>query len=134
MPKASLLRFERTQDLDQIGEIGRPGRLEAQFSLSRRMEEAEHAGVQSLTGKADSRVISGGLLRRFRARRLTAAAIGGIANQGMADMGEMHANLMGPPGFQAALDKRCKGLLLVLSGEGECLQHAVAGACGLSLA
>src|ERR1700688_4207574 len=131
MPKASRLRRERAQDLNQIGEIARPRRLETQFCLARGMKKAEDTGVQSLPGKDDGGVISEFLRGCFGARRLTAASIGGIADQGMADMGEMHANLMGASGFQTALDKGREGLFLVLSGGGERLQHAVAGACGL---
>src|SRR5207244_2307427 len=86
------------------------------------------------TGKHDSGVISGLLRWRFGAGRLAAASIGSIADQGMAEMGEMHPNLMRASGFEPALDKGRKGLFFPFSAGGESLQHAVACARGLSLA
>ena len=44
--------------------------------------------------------------RGFGPRRLAGAAIGRIADQGMAQMGQMHADLVGAPGFQPAFDQR----------------------------
>src|ERR1700681_4556297 len=111
MSQASLLRLERAQDLNEVGEIGGPGRLEAHFRLPRGMKKAEHARMQGLTGKDDSGVISGLLHRRFGARRLAAASISSIADQRMAEMGEMHANLMGASGFQPALNEGREGFL-----------------------
>src|SRR5258706_15740212 len=97
------------------------------------MKKAQHARVQGLAGKDDSSVISGLLRRRSGAGRLAAASIGSIADQGMAEMGEMHPNLMRASGFEPALDKGRKGLFFPFSAGGKGLQHAVARARGLSL-
>ena len=69
----------------------------------RRMGEAEQPGMQGLARKA-------GDLRAGRPVRATAApgarAIDRIADQRMAEMREMHADLVGPAGQQAALEQR----------------------------
>ena len=49
-------------------------------------------------------------LRRPGARRLAGAAVRRIADQGMAQMREMHADLMGAAGFEPAFHKTGKGL------------------------
>src|SRR6202789_3410178 len=86
------------------------------------MMEAEQPGMQRLAREIARRLIGHGLRRVLRARRLAGAAIGRIADQRMAQMGQMHADLMGAPGLQPALDQ---------AGErprAETLDHAVARA------
>lgn len=45
----------------------------------------------------------------FRPWRLARSAVGRIADQRMAEMRQVHANLMGPPRLEAALEQRSKG-------------------------
>src|SRR5213075_62165 len=52
-----------------------------------------------------------------------AAAIDRVADQRVADVLEMHADLVGAPGLEAAFDER---------GAAEALEHAIGGARGLA--
>ena len=71
------------------------------------MGEAEQPGVQGLTGK-------GGNRRTCRASASDgssgARAVDRIANQRVAEMGEMNPDLMGPTRRETALHKRSKGM------------------------
>ena len=69
------------------------------------MLEPKDKGMQCLTGKAGRRSKCHFFLCGFRAGRLAGAAIGGIADQRMAKMGEMNPDLMGAAGLQAAFDQ-----------------------------
>jgi len=87
-----------------------------------RMGEAEQPRVQGLTGK-------GGNLRTDRTlasnRSPGTRAVDRVADQGMADMGEMNPDLMRPTRRKTALNNRCTGLV--------CLLDPVAGDCRFSL-
>src|SRR5215467_10104562 len=94
------------------------------------MKEAQKAGVKRLAGKTGSCIVSCFFLSVFCSWRRAAPAVGGIPEEGVPDVGEMHADLMGTSGFQAALDQRGKRLLAA----SEAFHHTVAGARGLALA
>src|SRR5580700_6341425 len=63
-------------------------------------------------------------------RRLAGAAIRWIADQGMTEMGQMHADLMGAACLKPAFHKTGKGLF----GIAEALDDAIARSCLFSLA
>ena len=68
------------------------------------MLDSQDKCMQRLAGEFGDRCKRGFLARVFGTRRGPGAAILGVANQGMADMRKMHADLVGAPGFQAAFD------------------------------
>src|SRR5579872_5496166 len=96
---------DSSQQFDEIGEILRPQGFEAQFDLPGGMKKTEYAGVQSLAREFGRRAKGGLLLGCFGARRLATAAIDRIADQRMADMGEMHANLMRAARLQPEIEQ-----------------------------
>ena len=65
--------------------------------------------MQRLAWKIGCRCKRGGFRLGLAPRRGAIAAILGIADQGMAQMGHMHPNLVGAPGFQPAFHQRGKG-------------------------
>ena len=73
--------------------------------MQRRVMEPQHIGVEGLPRKLSGGGKGGGLGICFGSGSLARAAVGRIADQGMAEMREMHANLMRAPGFQATLHK-----------------------------
>ena len=78
------------------------------------MDETEQPGVQGLPRKGRDRGASGA----ERCHRPAAArAINRVADQRMAGMRQMDADLMGTPGQQAALDQRCVIAETLLDGE-----------------
>lgn len=86
------------------------------------MDEAQQAGVQGLAVKGDNGVRN--FITKLLAGALASAAVERIANQRMAEFGEMDPDLVGSAGFEAAIDKACKGF-----GRGpEALQNLVMGA------
>ena len=68
--------------------------------------------MQGLAGKAGGRGISGFLASVLARGGLAGAAIERIADQGVAQMGQMDPDLMGAPGLQPALDQGGKGPVL----------------------
>src|SRR5690606_16363240 len=100
-----------SQSLDEVGHVGRGRALESKLFLRHRMREAEHGGVQGLSGKGFCR--GGGALERGAfAFGLEPAvlAVGLIAKNRRADMGEVDANLVRASGFQSAFDKSSRWL------------------------
>ncbi len=79
------------------------------------MFESQGAGVKRLTIQFCQRA-----LRRFRqllGLGLEPCAIIAVAKQGMADMGHMHADLMGAAGFQLAGDQAGDGFPVPIGAE-----------------
>ena len=70
------------------------------------MAEAEHGGVQRLAVEPLERVSA--LWGKPRRLGPEPGSIDRIAKQGMADMGEMDADLVRPPGLQPAGDQACR--------------------------
>ena len=66
------------------------------------MLERQPLGVQRLAAEAAQR---GDQLRRGAFRQLQAAAVERIAHQRVADVGEVHADLVGAAGLQVALEQ-----------------------------
>ncbi len=69
------------------------------------MLESQHKSVQCLARKSCCHRKRVGFGVGFGLGRRPAAAILRIADQGMAQVGEMDADLVGAPGFQAAFDQ-----------------------------
>src|SRR2546423_867853 len=97
---------QSAQYLDKVGQIRWPWGFESHLLLPGRVEEPEHPSMQRLARKAGCGFERGFFFFRTRPRRLAAAAIGRIADQRVADMGKVHADLMRAPGFQPAFEKR----------------------------
>src|SRR6185369_10819111 len=95
--------------VDELLEVARQRRAPRHRLAARRMLEAQLRGVQRLAREVDAVA--------------RAAAIDGVADERMADVLEMHADLVRAPGLQAAFDQR---------GAAEALEHAVARARGLA--
>ena len=74
--------------------------------MQARVLESQHKSVQCLAGKLCGHCKRVALCVRFATWRGPAAAILRVANQGMAQMGEMDPDLVSAPGFQAAFDQR----------------------------
>src|ERR1700687_2996776 len=118
-----------SQGLHKIGELGGPRRFEAKLHLAAGMEKAEHAGVQRLTAKLARRAEGDSFFFAFGTRAAARAAIGRIADQRMADVGQMDADLMRASGFEPALQQRSESFL----ARAELFDDGVARARGLAL-
>ena len=94
---------------NKFREIRRPGGLETQGLVQARVLESQHKSMQRLAGEIRCHCKRIGLGVRPAPGRGAGAAILGIADQGMAQMGEMDADLVGAPGFQAAFYQRGEG-------------------------
>src|SRR5690554_4791893 len=80
----------------------RHGGIEAQLFARNRVFKAEMPGMECLPpepGESNT-----GRLRQLCRAALHARAIGRVTQQRVADGSHMHADLMGAPGFEAALD------------------------------
>src|SRR5258706_9733569 len=78
---STTLPFQPSQGVDQMGEIGRPRRLEAELALKRRVEEAEHARMQRLPRESRRRGKGFHFFRRARPGRFACPAICRISHQ-----------------------------------------------------
>src|SRR5262249_46984484 len=122
-----------SQSVNKSVKIGRPGRLETELLLSRRMEKAEHPGVKRLSfefGCGGERRL---FLRRMGAWGFACSTLGRVTHQRVAKMSQMHADLMRAPGFEPAFEKRGEGLAGLGVGA-EFLEHPVTRTRGLALA
>src|SRR5437879_12345110 len=66
--------------------------------------QGEQIGVQCLPAEGSERILTLGT--ELPGLGLEVWAIDGIAHQGVADMGEVHPDLMSPPGLELAGEKR----------------------------
>ena len=78
--------------------------FEMDFLARYRMFEAEHGGVQRLTGEGIDN--GAGFIRQFAGFGSEPAGISRIADQRMADMGHVDADLVGAAGFELAGQQR----------------------------
>src|SRR6266850_2951770 len=97
--------FARAQLIDQALEVPRQRRAPGHLLAARGMAEAQFGSVQGLAGKAEAVA--------------RAAAVDGVADQRVADVLEMHADLVRAAGLEPAFDER---------GAAEALEHAIARA------
>ncbi len=87
------------------------------------MLELQQPGMQGLPAKPGDNGCN--LRRQCIDLGVEGSTIVPIADQRMANMGQMHADLMGPPGFQIAVDKRrCRW---VFPRRAESLAHLIVG-------
>ena len=93
---------------NQFREIGRPGAFETQPFPIRRMLEPQKECMQCLARELPNGRESLFLPRCFRARDMARATVGRIADQRVAEMREMHTDLMRAAGFEPALKKARK--------------------------
>jgi len=91
----------------QTGKIGRQFRSELQDFAARRVRDPQNMGMQGLPAKVGQGFPRA---RRQKARfGAESSPVGLIADKRMANRGQMHANLVGSAGFQAAIKKACHG-------------------------
>ncbi len=79
------------------------------------MVESQRAGVKRLPVQRLQRLL--GRVRQLLGLGLEAAAIDAVAKQWMADMGEMHTNLMRAPRLQLAGDQAGYRFLVTIGAE-----------------
>ena len=84
----------------QTGKIGGQFRTEPQDLTGRWVRNGQYMGMESLSAKG--RKCALGCLRQQRRLGAKPCPIGLIAEEGMADRGQMHPNLVGSSGFEAA--------------------------------
>ena len=87
----------------QTGEIGRQFRLEPKDFSARGMLDRQDMGMEGLSAKGLERNL--GLLRQKHALGAKTRPIDLITQQGMPDRSQMHPNLVGAAGFEAAQEQ-----------------------------
>ena len=99
-----LRHTRRFQGALQEKQILRQGRLPMQKFPGSGVFQGEQIGVQGLPAEGGERLLTLGA--ELAGLGLEVRAIDGVAHQGVADMGEVHPDLMGPPGLELAGQQR----------------------------
>src|SRR5215469_16945916 len=97
------------------------------------MEKTEDPGMKSLAREFRSHLICKLFFGRFGAWRMPVPAVDRIANQRMADMGQVNADLMRPAGLEAQSEQRRKCAGFILGAATHFFQHPVMRARGLAV-
>ena len=90
------------QRVKKSGKIAWDRAFEFQKFTADRVRETQGFGVKSLSFKGICLICPGGGARQF-----APSAIGGIADQSVADISHVHADLMGAAGFEFATNQCC---------------------------
>src|SRR5579885_3235629 len=85
------------------------------------MDEGEMGGVQSLA--VEARKLLANRFRQLAQLRFEALTVKRVADQGVPDMGEVDAHLVGAPGLEGAFDERGERSLAPFAAT-EGLKHA----------
>ena len=100
--------LQGTKGRDQRRKIVRPGGFKPEPFSGRWVREAQEPGVQCLARERPDGGEGSLLIWRFCAREVARAAVGRVAEQRMAEMRQMHANLVRAAGFEPALEQARK--------------------------
>src|SRR5260221_1323433 len=96
---------ERPQALERLADVQRQFGSEVEPSPRSRVQELQFGGMQSLPPEEAQQRVREATLGLPEAQHLfDASAIGGVPDHGMPERGQVHADLMGPAGFEPRLE------------------------------